>query len=139
MVANFWEYNEICRQFSLADFYAAIWSHEGFGTGSPVDPTTANGHEARRWIGARRPENDPNRQLERMVNPDSALLWALAVDSIDKIDDRLNEAADPDHIYVRDNYVDKNRCGEIWAMDTTQNAYTKISLEQTWNGQSSCF
>lgn len=139
VVANFWEYNEICRQFGLSDFYTAIWKHEGFGTQDSTSAASANGHQARRWIGARQPENDPNRQLEQIVNPDSAFLWAVTLDSIDKIDDRLNEAADPDHAYVRDNYMDKNRCGQIWAMDTTQNAYTKIQLEQTWNGQSSCF
>lgn len=54
-LVNFWEYNQLCRKFSLEAFFTALWNHEGFGSQGTTELSVANGHEARRWGAAGSP------------------------------------------------------------------------------------
>lgn len=131
VVVNFHTYNTICRGFSLDSMFAAFWRHEGFGSRDPLDPSAANGHEARRYIGAREPVNDPYRILEGFVHRSYAELKLLVRWAIWDADRRISTFVDTLHTFVRDNYiVQGNRCGEAWVVETVDRRYYKIRLDQ---------
>ena len=116
VIVNFYTYNQSCRLFSLTDFYAKLWAHEGFGTLNPLDSLVANGHEARARIAARDSVNDPYRIAEPMWDfTRSALRQNLKV-LVDGADRRILVMADADtlHTFVRNNYVVQGQCGKAW-------------------------
>lgn len=138
VVVNFFTYNESCQGFSLTPMFAAIWSHEGFGTHDPLNPATANGHEARRRIAARDTLNDPYRVLEPVVQTTMPWLTALVGQRVHAIDAMISSFAN-EHEFVKDNYVQNGgKCGDTWVFDSTYSRYYKISLTQLVNGQFEC-
>jgi hypothetical protein len=141
-LVNFWEYNELCaKNFSLDAFFEGMWDHEGMGSnGTTTDDQLANGHEARRWLAARDTANDPMRNVEDIVNPDSGHFAALIERVLDDADDEIFKVS-RDHIYVKDNYLKKNgQCGTAWVYDTAQSQFTEIPMtrQDSVTGQIYC-
>lgn len=126
IIVNFYTYNFTCQRIDSTEFFPAIWSHEGFGTQDSLDPAVANGHEARRWIAARDTLNDPNRIVESEVNVSREFLGLVVVDSVLRADLTISAASDPDHLFVKDNYiVNGGKCGQAWVYDTPSRKYVE--------------
>jgi hypothetical protein len=139
VVVNFYTYNTVCRNFSLTQMFDGMLKHEAFGTNNQNQPALANGHEARRRNAAGDPSNDPYRLIEANVDPTYMGLRATVRQEVFDADERISAAADPGHVFVANNYVQGNRCGQAWAFFTTVGAYQKIELTMNIGGTSKCF
>jgi len=124
VVVNFFTYNEICRSFSLAPLHAAIWAHEGFGTG------TSNGHEIRRRIAASLQANDPRRAVEGLVAADTTTLRQIVANTVFIVDSSISSFS-TDHSFVYNNYLVGGTCGSAWVFHTSNSRYLKVQLFQS--------
>ncbi len=123
VVVNFYTYNTACQAYDLTPMFNGIWTHEGFGTKSQTAPD-ANGHEARRRQAAGQLDNDPYRDVERLILPTRASLLQQVANRVDAIDQAI-EAYANDHSFVKDNW-----CGDAWVLDTGQVKYSRIPIRQ---------
>jgi hypothetical protein len=79
--------------------------------------------------------NDPNRAVERLVGSSEADLKERVEQEIQSIDVALDDASDPNHVFVKDNFVDRHGgCGlaHIYRTSTSNYVETPVSGE---NGQ----
>jgi hypothetical protein len=139
VVVNFYTYNTACRAFQLDTMFVKFWAHEGFGTKDPFDSNHANGHQARLQIGARDTLNDPYR-IEGMVNTGYGSLRGSVVAGVLKAELRIFNLGDPNHQFVKDNYVlPSGSCGQAWVVDPAFGLYFKIDITQVANNVHVCF
>lgn len=130
VVVSFYTYNQVCRGVNLAPFYAAIWSHEGFGTQDAQDSTRANGHEARRWIAARTENGDPYFVVESLVTVDRNRYRNLVRTRLWGVELRINDMAG-DHGFVRDN----GWCSSLYIWNVVLQKYVLTPIRQ---GEDTC-
>jgi hypothetical protein len=87
--ANFFTFNEVCKNSPLDSLFAGIQRHEGFGT-----PPSANGHEVRRQGEAALPSGDPRAAVEHFVRSTAGLLESAVTTGAWSVDQNLAAAAD---------------------------------------------
>lgn len=126
---NLYSYNQVCRGFDPQPWIAGILNHEGYGTQNPLDPATANGHEARRRIAASDPANDPRALTEALVHPISSVgLRFYVYDRVIDADNRISNFAADATGFVKDNYVDNpimGDCGYLWVLFKPNSSHTQ--------------
>jgi hypothetical protein len=114
---NMFDFNTACRgEAGYHSFIAAIWAHEGMGSG------TDNGHEAQARIAARDEAYDPHFVSESIISQDLEFLHSRIRMAVYDLDSNLmNRSAS--HVNVRDNW-----CGSAWVWSSNQLRYLFIPV-----------
>jgi hypothetical protein len=82
-----------------------------------------------RRIAAREPINDPYRFAEPLVRATYLDLRTDLTIAVDLAEQRIDPAADPDHVAVNNNYLVQGSCGKAWVFDTPLRRYNQIQLQ----------
>lgn len=115
--ANFYQFNELCRNADVDAWISGIWLHEGEGS------TGFNGHESQLRVGAVLIENDPVAAVESLVQVSEQGLISAITETIGIVDGDLDDAADDGHVFVRDNFPEMT----FWAFDPSNGKFkTKV-------------
>jgi hypothetical protein len=110
--ANFFTFNEVCKNSPLDSLFAGIERHEGFGT-----PPSVNGHEVRRQDEAALPSGDPRAAVEHFVRSTAGLLESAVTTGVWSVDQNLATAADgAAHAFVHSNW---NCTQKTWVWHTS--------------------
>jgi hypothetical protein len=118
---NYYDYNTKCRSYSLAPFYAALWNHEGRGSG------TNNGHQAQLELAGTETSLDVHRYVEGVFGENANATRAQAVNVVAVLAQLLSDR------WVDHRVVQGNWCGSLWQFDRDQKKFVFVPLVEDLN------
>ena len=118
VIVNFYTYNKYCQYHDIDLWRSLLLAHEFMGTKVPnTDWSVANGHQARAYIGARLPENDPYQITEPLVRASRSHLVSAVSGLVSGANERIEGWSDVAHLHVYDNVGTHPSCMRTFMLD----------------------